>query len=226
MDGTYITAMRTAAVSGVTAKVLARKDSKVLSIIGTGVQGKYNTLCLTAVVPSINKIRIFDTWAPSLKSYQDQIKPLLPNIEIEVASSMEDAVRGADIVVAATATLTGDVYQAEWVSPGALILPIQTAGWSPENLGKLDGVFSDDWHQLINFGEFGAYKDNPELGEIISGKKPGRNNDQEKIICFSKGLAVHDILCGTRVLELAKQKGLGVELELIDLSAPIPLPPV
>nr|CAN84629.1 tauropine dehydrogenase [Suberites domuncula]CAN84630.1 tauropine dehydrogenase [Suberites domuncula] len=231
MDGTYITAIRTAAVSGVSAKYLARKDSEVLAVIGTGVQGKYNTLCLTTVLPSIKKVKIFDTWAPSLQTFQDQIRPLLPNVEFETASSMEEAIRDSDVIVGATAKLTETVYSDEWVKPGALVLPIQVGGWDPDVLSKFDKVVADDWAQLKAQQDFSRYTSNfdtpyAELGEIVMGKKPGRENDQEKIINFNKGLAVHDMICGGRVLEKAKKQGLGVELELMDLGSPIPMPPV
>ena len=64
MDATYITAIRTAAVSGIGAKYLARPDSEVLTVIGTGVQGKYNTLCMLHLFKNLKTIKVFDTYAP------------------------------------------------------------------------------------------------------------------------------------------------------------------
>ena len=230
MDGTYITAIRTAAVSGVGAKFLARKDSEVLCIVGTGVQGKYHALCLTHVLPSIKTIRIFDKWAPSLKSFQETIGPILGSaINIEVAKTVEEAITGADVIITATGKLLEPMFFDEWVKPGALILPIHTGGWNRDILTKMDKVIMDDWSQFSQFAK-STYSPMPdpyaELSEVVSGKKAGRENDQERIIDFNVGLAIHDIVVGHRVLEKAKEQGLGTELELMDLSVPIPLPPV
>ena len=230
MDGTYITAIRTAAASGVGAKFLARKDSEVLSIVGTGVQGKYHALCLTHILPSIKIVRIFDKWEPSLKSFQETVGGILGrNITIEVAKSVEEAITGADVVVTATGKLLEPIYTDEWVKPGALVLPVHSGGWNADILTKMDKVVTDDWDQFSHFTK-SIYSPMPdpyaELGDIVTGKKPGRENDQERIINFNVGLAIHDIVVGSRVLEKAKEQGLGTELELMDLSAPIPLPPV
>lgn len=230
MDGTYITAIRTAAASGVGAKFLARKDSEVLTIIGTGVQGKYNALCLTHILPSIKTIRIFDKWEPSLKSFQETIGSVVGSkITIEVAKTVEEAITGSDVIVTATGKLLEPIFSDEWVKPGALVLPVHSGGWNKDILTKMDKVVTDDWDQFSTFTK-AIYSPMPdsytELSDIVTGKKPGRENDQERIIDFNVGLAIHDIVVGTRVLEKAKERGLGTELELMDLSVPIPLPPV
>lgn len=230
MDGTYITAIRTAAVSGVGAKFLARENSKVLAIIGTGVQGKYHALCLTHVLQNIKLIRIFDKWAPSLKSFQEVIGPILKDkVTIEVASSVEEAITGADVVVTATGKLLEPMFSDEWVKPGALVLPVHTGGWNTDVLVKMDKVVTDDWSQFSHFAN-SIYSPKPdphaELSDIVCGRKAGRESDQERIIDFNVGLAIHDIVVGNRVLEKAKEQGLGTELELMDLSSPIPLPPI
>ena len=230
MDGTYITAIRTAAVSGVSVKYLARKDSEVLAIVGTGVQGKYNALCITNALPSINRIRIYDKYEPSIKSFIEQVGSVLGDkVKIEVVGSAEDAFSGADVVVTATAKLLEPVFFDKWVKPGALVLPIHAGGWNPEILTAMDKVVVDDWAQFCAFTKK-IYKPLPqpfaEVGEIVAGQKPGRQNDQETIINFNVGLAIHDIVVGSRVLEKAKEMGIGVELEFIDLSSPIGLPPV
>ena len=230
MDGTYITAIRTAAVSGVAAKFLARKDSEVLAIVGTGVQGKYHALCLTHVLSKVKTIHIFDKWEPSLKSFKETISPILGSkVTIEVAKSAEEAITGADVIVTATGKLLEPMFSDEWVKPGALVLPVHTGGWNTDVLTKMDKMLTDDWGQFSHFAQ-SVYTPMPdpyaELSEVVTGKKPGRENDQERIIDFNVGLAIHDIVVGTRVLEKAKEQGIGTELELMDLSVPIPLPPI
>ncbi len=214
-------------MGAVSVQHLARKDAEVLSIVGTGIQGKYNALCIPHYLPNIKKIRYFDAYAPSLESFVKQIQPRLPNITFEVASSIEDAVRSADVLVCSTGTLTETVFLCEWVKPGTLVLPVQAGGWEPDVMHKFDKCVVDDWNQINTrmpwyTGNFDAPY--AELGEIVTGKKPGRENDQERIVNFNHGLAIEDMMCADAIVKKAKEKKLGVELELIDLSAPIPLP--
>ncbi len=231
MDGTYITAIRTAAVSAVSAKYLARQNSEVLSIVGTGVQGKYHALCLYNVLPSIKTIKIFDKWEPSVESFKREISAIFGDkLKIEVTKSPEEAITGGDVIVTATGKLLEPIFFEKWVKAGALVLPVHVAGWEPGIIGKMDKVVSDDWAQFGSHARsiYSPFPDQPdaELGEIVAGKKPGRDNDQQRIINFNMGLAIHDIIVGTRVFEKAKSKGLGTTLELIDFTSPIPLPAI
>lgn len=234
MDGTYITAIRTGAASGVSAKFLARKDSEVLCIVGTGVQGKYNTLCMLSLLKNLKTIKIYDSYAPSLEGFIKQVTPLIGDkIKIETVSSYEEAIRGSDVIIAATGTLLEPVMFDEWVKPGALVLPIHRNGWNRDILTKFDKLVVDDYSQFsaMNQGKSAYYDPLPdapyaELGDVVSGKKAGRENDQERIISFNVGLAIHDMIVADTVVKRAKEKGLGVEMDLVDASKPIPLPPI
>ena len=231
MDGTYITALRTCGVSGVSARHLARKGSEVLAIVGTGVQGKYNTLVLVNVLPSIKTVKIFDVWQPSIDGYIRDMTPVLKSrgIQIVVAESSEQALTDADVIITATGKLAEPIFFEKWVKPGALVLPIHVGGWEKEILTKMDVLVVDDWAQFDTFAE-SIYtvpdSADAELGEVVVGKKPGRQNDTQRIINFNVGLAIHDIVFAKKVFEQAKGKGLGMTLEFIDLSSPIPLPPM
>lgn len=233
MDGTYITAIRTGAASGVTAKYFARKDSEVLSVIGTGVQGKYNTLCMLHLLKNLKTIKIFDTYAPSIEGFVEQITPFIgEDIKIERASGYEEALKDADVIVAATAMLHEPVLFDSWVKPGALVLAVQRHGWNEDVLTKFDKVVVDDFDQFASLikakGCYSPFPDAPyaELGDVVLGKKPGRENDTERVINFNCGLAIHDLVVGAKVLEKCKKLGLGVELDLMDVSKPTPLPSI
>ncbi len=230
MDGTYITGLRTAAVSGIGAKNLARKDSEVLAIVGTGLQGKYNSMVLTHVLPSINTIQIYDAWQPSIDGYVKQLgEHYGDRVKIEVKTSFQEALTGADVIVCATGKLLETAYFADWIKPGALVLPVHAGGFEKDVLSKMDMLVVDDWAQFASFSKsMYTLPDRPdaELGEIVIGQKPGRQDDKQRIINFNVGLAIHDIIVATKVLEIAKQKGLGKTLVFKDLQKPVPLPKV
>lgn len=233
MDGTYITAIRTGASSGMTAKYFARPDSEVLAVIGLGVQGKYNTLCMIHLLKNLKTIKVFDTYSPSIEGFVSQITPYLGDkIKIEVMSGYEETITGADVIIAATAMLQEPVLFDKWVKPGALVLAVQRHGWNEDVLTKFDKVVVDDFDQFASLIKakdcYKPFPDAPyaELGDVVAGKKVGRETDQERVINFNCGLAITDMVVAAKVVERAKEQGLGIELDLMDVSKPTPLPKI
>ena len=221
MDGGYITALRTAAVSGVSAKYLAAEDAGCLGIVGTVVQGRYNLLSLIEVLPGIEEIKIFDTNQTVLEGFITAAKEQ-PESKIITCASARDAIAGADVIVTATGHLEARVYEEKWVKDGALVLPVHTRGWEQALLNSVEKLIVDDWAQFNKAlgGTDGYYSPLPELyaelGEVVVGKKPGRENSNERIINFNFGMAIHDVLMATEVLERARAKGIGMMLPLLE----------
>jgi ornithine cyclodeaminase/alanine dehydrogenase len=221
MDGGYITALRTAAASGVSAKYLAVKDAGVLGIVGTGVQGRYHLLSLKEVLLRIEEIKIIDTNQSVLEEFISLAKENGFS-NIITCTSAQEVIEGTDVIVTATGHLEERVYKEKWVKEGALILPVHTRGWEKSMLSKADKFIVDDWDQFNNAmgGSDGYYAPLPELyaelGEIVVGQKPGRENPVERIVNLNFGMAIHDVLMATHVLERAREKGLGVTLPLLE----------
>jgi ornithine cyclodeaminase/alanine dehydrogenase len=221
MDGGYITALRTAAASGVSAKYLAAKDSGVVGIVGTGVQGRFHLLSLKEVLPGIEEIKVIDTNPSVLEEFLS-----LANehgfSNVTTCASAQEVIEGTDVIVTATGHLEERVYKEAWVKEGALILPVHTRGWEKSMLSKAEKFIVDDWEQFNNAlgGLDGYYAPLPELyaelGEIVVGRKPGRENPAERIVNLNFGMAIHDVLMATHVLERAREKGLGVTLPLLE----------
>jgi len=221
MDGGYITALRTAAASGVSAKFLAAREAEVLGIVGTGVQGRYHLSSLKEVLPCISAVRIFDT----NKSVRDGFIAFAKEqhaLDIITCASARETIEGADVIVTATGHLEERVYKADWVKGGALVLPVHTRGWEQAMLTQADKFVVDDFQQFNKAlgGSDGYYSPLPELyaelGEIVVGKKPGRENSTERIINLNFGMAIHDVLMASKVLERAKAKGIGMLLPLLE----------
>jgi len=225
MDCAYITALRTAAASGVSARHLARRDAEVIGLVGAGLQGRYNLLVLRDVLPQIRSARVFDVDGPTLERFVTEMRGRLP-FAVEPVGSARDAITSADVAVTATGHLDDRIFEAAWIKEGALVLPVHTRGWQQVVFERVDKFVVDDWGQFRHvFGRQGGYywplpEPYAELGQIVVGSKPGRGSDSERIINFNYGMGIHDVAMACEVLARAKAKGLGTPLTLMD--GPLP----
>jgi ornithine cyclodeaminase/alanine dehydrogenase len=225
LDCAYITALRTAAVSGVSAKHLANNDAKTLGIIGGGMQGRYNLLSLKEVLKKLEVVRVFDTSDKVLQKFASLMRAHV-SFKIEVCESCRQVIEEADVVVTATGYLEERIFQSRWVKEGALVLPVHTRGWEASTIHDADKFVVDDWQQISHalFKSDGYYGQLPgsqiELGEIVIGKKPGRESRKERIVNINYGMAIHDVYMATLILSKAKEKGLGQTLSLTEGAIP------
>lgn len=220
MDCRWVTAVRTAAVSALTAVKLASSHAKTLGIVGTGVQGTMNTIALSKVIPNLEQCRIFDIKKESMARFVDNIGPA-SGLDIVQTGSVEDVVNGSDIVVTATQKMHQPIVKFEWLRAGVLALPLESnRAWSDEALFGVDKFVIDDLEQGRLYQQGGAFQGGipdlyAETGEIVAGIKPGRENDSEKIMAINIGLACEDISLGTYIYEKAREKRIGLELSLM-----------
>jgi ornithine cyclodeaminase/alanine dehydrogenase len=146
---------------------------------------------------------------------------------VEAGQSIQDVIEGADVIVTATGHLEERIFKEDWVGNGALVLPVHTRGWEQEILSNAEKFIVDDWQQFSkNLGQQGGYYSPipdlySELGEIVIGKKPGRESKSERIINFNFGIVIHDVAVASVVLDRAKEKGLGTKLDLMESELPL-----
>lgn len=188
MDGRLITEMRTAAASAVATDALARKDASVLAILGSGVQARSHLEALRLV----RKFREVRVWSPRNAS------EFAREHDIFAAATAEEAVRGADVIVVATAATT-PVLMGEWLASGA---HINAVGATRPNWRELDDetlrkarIYVDSREaamkesgDIIAAGHIFA-----EIGEVVAGSKSGRESEEEITLFKSVGVAVEDI---------------------------------
>lgn len=221
MDCRWITAVRTGAVSAVAAKYLACQKAEVIGIVGAGVQGRYNLLALKEVLPSIRLAKYYDIYPEALQYTVQTMQSELP-FEVEACGSPQDVIQGSDVIVTATGKLEKILYFEKWVQPGALVLPVHHRGWENRMVHAADKFVTDDWAQLSNAARTVGGFDGPlpepdaELGEIIIGQKPGRQDEDERIIDFNYGLAMEDIVIAKEIYSKALSMGLGKTLTLME----------
>ena len=220
MDAAWVTAMRTGAATAVAAKYLARKESKVFGIIGCGVEGRSNLEAIITVFEDLEEVRAYDINKDNLDRYVSEVKEKY-DIRVMPADSPRKAVEGCDIVVTATPILKNPnpVIEASWFKDGGFACPIDfDSYWKPEAMHSMHKFCTDDKEQLIYYKSVGYFKDIPEvyadLGEIVTGKKAGRENDSERIMSMNLGLAIEDMSTAVKIYEKAKRKGVGVWLNL------------
>ena len=221
MEAGLITAIRTANASGVSAKYLARKDSKTVGIVGCGEMGRFTVRALLHVMPSIQEIKLYDIYQNMIDRLIDFVGPT--DVKFTVCNSAEEAIRDSDIIATSAPLPTKTpVYDPAWVKKGALVLPVHCNGWPLSFLKGASKFVVDDWNQYHNymFGPTKYYTEDMEapyaqLGEIINGTKAGRENDEEIIVNSNLGIALQDVALGFEVLKIAKEKGLGTQLSLL-----------
>ena len=220
MDCVWITAMRTGAATAVAARRLAREDSRVLGVLGTGVQGFSNLEALKVLFP-IERVVAYDIDENQFRRYQRRVRGCCPEIEVVQAEEPRQAVDGMDIVVTAGPIVRPPhaTIRAGWLSEGAFASMVDfDSYWSGEALTEVDKFTTDDIPQLEHYRTLGYFQSIPpvygELGELVTGRKAGRENARERTVACNLGLAIDDLAAAPLVYERAVQKDLGTWLPL------------
>ncbi|MCQ2604049.1 MAG: ornithine cyclodeaminase family protein [Spirochaetia bacterium] len=221
LDCAWTTGIRTGAVSAAAAKRLAPRNAKVFTIIGTGIQGRVHAANFPSVIPTLDTVKVFDVNPAMVESFKKYVQSKT-KLNVIVEPTAEAAIRDSDIVITCTGKITEPIFNREWVKKGALVMPVHSSGWTKDYPFKADKFIVDDWNQFreSNVDDKGYYLTLPDpyaqLGEIISGKKPGRENDEETILDHNYGLAIHDIALCKDLLAVAEQKNIGTVLDYMD----------
>jgi alanine dehydrogenase len=220
MDGTYITEARTAGAAALAARLLAREDATILAILGTGAQARAHVHAF-AGVRDWSEIRI--AGRDSAKA-----RALAAELGATAADSFEEAVRGADVVAATTHAREPVVWR-DWLSPGTHV----SSGGANQEGGEVDPAIVADSTLVVETREAlapppaGAVElaglddaaVHAELGELVSGAKPGRTTPVETTLYKSVGIAVQDLAAAAIVLAVAQERGTGHTIELEEIHA-------
>ena len=246
MSANLLSAYRTGAIPGVGAKYLARKDSKVVGIIGPGVMNKTALSSFMCTCPNLDTVKICGRRRVTSEAFVEYVKTNFPQIAtIEIVDSMEEAVRGSDIVSVATSGSVGShtypFIKEEWIKPGALFcMPANIKfdedfilnrarnvadniklyeAWSeeiPAPRHEIIGLLAVYYMDLIEKGVMDRSQID-DLGDIIAGRTPARKSDDEIILYTVGGMPVEDVAWGTILYRKAVEKGIGTKLNLWDV---------
>jgi ornithine cyclodeaminase/alanine dehydrogenase-like protein (mu-crystallin family) len=219
MDCTWLTAMRTAAANAVAMKYLGPKEVREVGLIGCGVQGRSNLLAIQTLYPGVQRVRAYDLNDGVLQSFLREMRQST-GLNIEAVAGPEPAVRGADIVVTAgfMPPKPAPYIEDEWLKPGAMAAPVDyNCAFKSDLCQKMDKLVTDDVAQMDYYRPKGYFEGVPvpwELGEVVAGKQPGRERDDERTMAMCLGIGIDDAVTAKLIYETAREQGVGVELPL------------
>jgi ornithine cyclodeaminase/alanine dehydrogenase-like protein (mu-crystallin family) len=221
LNASAITEIRTAAVTAVATRALARDGARTLCLLGAGVQARSHLIALADVRPW-EEVRVY---APTT-AHAEALREARP--DITVAASAQDAVRGADVVIVATSAKR-PVLEHVWLAPGAHVNAVGASSptaWEVEPATVAAAALFCDSRESVRHeaGEFklaiseglitGEDHIRAELGEVVAGSHPGRASDDELTMFRSLGIGVEDLAAAQVAVDVARRHGLGTEVEL------------
>jgi len=224
MEGTLASNMRVAAMGGVAAKHLSREDSEVIGFIGAGEQAKMHLLSMKAVRPRLKECRVAAKTAKEEQQFIEELSPLFPEMNFVATNTYgRAAMEDADILVTATSA-QAPLLKASWMKPGAFYSHI--GGWEDEYevAQQCDKIVCDDWESVTHRtqtlsrmyaeGLLSSADIHADLHELVSGHKPGRESNDERIYFNAVGLAYVDVAIGLSMYQRAIDAGSGKKLDL------------
>ncbi len=225
LDNAYLTDVRTGAAGAVAADHLARRQVETVGVIGSGTQARYQMLALKQV-RDFRRVLVYSRNPERVQRYVEEMARRL-GVEVVAAPSAEAVVRESEIVVTTTPSHT-PYLRPEWLHPGLHITAMgsdteEKQELYPEVLAQADLLVCDsraqcarlgELHHALEAGVLSAEATILELGEITSGKQPGRTSEQQITVCDLTGVGVQDTAIAALALHRAVERGLGLTVDL------------
>ena len=200
VDCDWITTMRTGAVAAVSAKALRKEDAKSYGFVGLGNTARATLLCALEAEPE----RHFHV---KLLRYKDQAEQFIErfarfdNVCFETVDDINEMARSVDVFFSCITSANGLLVEDERnFRPGVTVIPVHMRGLQNCDT-TFDRVFGDDTNHVKSFKYFNQYKDYNEIGEVLAGRDPGRRSDEQRIIDYNYGLALHDVVYASLIYE-------------------------
>lgn len=219
MDCVWITAMRTGAATALSAKHLARPESETVGILACGVQGRSNLEALKVLFP-LKKVYAYDTDRAAMAQYAREVRRRF-GLEVVEVKDPRQAVAGCDMVVTSGPILKVPhaTIKRGWLEEGAFASLVDfDSYWEGEAMREVDKFCTDDLRQLEHYRAQGYFRDIPpvhaDLGELVAGKKAGRETAAERTMAVNLGLALDDMAVAPLIYRRAIEQSIGTWLPL------------
>ena len=203
IDGDWITAMRTGAVAALAARTFQRKGTDTYSMIGLGNIARAVGLCLI----EDNKNRHIHI---RLMRYKDQAEQFIErfkaydNVTFEIVDDKTAFVAEADVLISCVTVATELLFPDDTLfKKGVTVIPVHVRGFQNCDL-FFDKVFGDDTGQIEKFKYFNQFREYDEIHHVLQGRNPGRVSDDERILCYNYGVALHDVYFAAKIYEQLK----------------------
>jgi len=229
MDATHITGMRTGGASAIASKYLARPNPKLLGIIGAGNQARTQMLALITHYGQFEAVRVFDLYPEKSNALAKEFKAMYKEKvgDIKAVEEAKECVVDADIVATVTSS-RAPIVKDEWVGDGTHFNCIGADAPGKQEMDprilKRARLVIDDWEQASHSGEINVPLSqgdltradvDAEIGEVVAGIKPGRENDEQVTVFCSTGLAVQDCLTAKLVYDAALERKVGRYMQIV-----------
>jgi ornithine cyclodeaminase len=210
MDGNWITAMRTGAVAALAARTFQKQGTNTYSMLGLGNIARAVALCLIAD-NSDREITI------KLLRYKDQAEQFIDrfkasnNVNFEIIDDKDAFVSEADVLISCVTVAKELLFPDDSLfKKGVTVIPVHMRGFQNCDL-FFDKVYGDETSQIKNFKYFDKFRQYDELHHVLQGKNPGRTSNDERILCYNYGIALHDIVFASRIFEKTKSTQIGFD---------------
>lgn len=210
MDGNWITAMRTGAVAALAARTFQKQGTNTYSMLGLGNIARAVALCLITD-NSDREITI------KLLRYKDQAEQFINrfkasnNVTFEIIDDRDAFVSEADVLISCVTVAKELLFPDDSLfKKGVTVIPVHMRGFQNCDL-FFDKVYGDETSQIKNFKYFDKFRQYDELHHVLQGKNPGRTSNDERILCYNYGIALHDIVFASRIFEKTKSTQIGFD---------------
>lgn len=169
-----------------------------------------NLVAFKEVLPGLKEVNVYDINPDAMKRYKMDFEDEL-GLNIEVTSSVKEAVNGKDMILTATQRLREPLVRDEWFKQGCLGFGLEASrAWYGNAILGADKFITDSWDQTVYFYEHGAFPEglpdlHAELGEVVAGVKPGRETGSERILAINIGLAIEDVIVADHIYKVARE---------------------
>lgn len=212
IDTDWITTMRTGAVAAVSAKALRKSTAHTYGFVGLGNTARATLLCILGQEPErhfpVKLVRYKDQAEQFIERFKDY-----ENVSFEIVDSTEQMAGEVDVFISCITNAQGYLVPDESAfKPGSTVIPVHMRGLQNCDT-TFDRVFGDDTGHVQGFKYFHQWKDYNEIGEVLAGRDPGRKSDEQRIIDYNYGLALHDVVYAAKIYECLKDEGQDIRIE-------------
>jgi len=212
IDTDWITTMRTGAVAAVSAKALRKSTAHTYGIVGLGNTARATLLCIL-------EQELERHFSVKLVRYKDQAEQFIErfkdyeNVSFEIVDNTEQMAGEVDVFISCITNAQGLLVPDESTfKSGCTVIPVHMRGLQNCDT-TFDRVFGDDTGHVQGFKYFHQWKDYNEIGEVLAGRDPGRKSDEQRIIDYNYGLALHDVVYAAKIYEYLKDESQNIKIE-------------